>query len=228
MSLLTNFQDLANTVKLALDRKADKSELATKADKSEIPTAGQIAQGDTGYATGGDVYTELQNIPSMPSGTNNGDILVWNGDEWVSKPKWQMIYQPVEWIRSSGVCYFNTGYYPQTNDVFTIDYQLDSWSSSGEFKYDGNTLVTFSDVLQTPSYEMRILASNQGGYSPSQNNCLHGFFYGQGVKNGGTIIRNYIPVYNIYTGEVGIFDTANLVFISKSGSGTLTHGNDVN
>ena len=262
----------------------------TKADyiknKPTIPKAGTITSGSTGYATGGDVYTELQNIPSMPSGTNAGDILVWDGDEWVSKPKWQMIYQPCEWIRSSDICYFNTGYYPQANDVFTIDYQLDNWASStqypqfalfgaqnsgigarpqvsvfgendiirfscqafydtslafdtnrhtivldsknGEFKYDGNTLVTFSDVLQTPDYEMRILASNQGGNSPNQNNCLQGFFYGLKVENGGTIIKNYIPVYNVYTGEVGIFDTANLVFISKSGSGTLTHGADVN
>ena len=81
MSLLTNFQDLANSVKLALDRKADKSEIPTVPVQDvevngvsvvssgtasvTVPTAGQIASGSTGYATGGDVYTAIGNVEEV-------------------------------------------------------------------------------------------------------------------------------------------------------------------
>lgn len=50
MSLLTNFQDLAKSIKLALDRKADRAD-----------------------------------IPQIPDGTAEGDILVWNGSTWEAK-----------------------------------------------------------------------------------------------------------------------------------------------
>lgn len=56
MSLLTNFQDFAVAVKTALDKKAN---------KTDIPSAGQIAQGNTGYATGGDVYNALGDVESV-------------------------------------------------------------------------------------------------------------------------------------------------------------------
>lgn len=61
MSLLTNFQDFATALKSALDKKAD---------KTELPTAGQITQGNTGYATGGDVYTALGDVESVLSSIN--------------------------------------------------------------------------------------------------------------------------------------------------------------
>lgn len=47
---------------------------------------------------------------AVPSGDDIGDILVWNGEEWVTKPKWQMTYQPVEYIESDGNQYINTGF----------------------------------------------------------------------------------------------------------------------
>lgn len=64
MSLLTNFQDLANVIKQSLDRKAD---------KTDIPTAGQISQGNTGYATGGDVYTVVGNVEAVLAELIGGD-----------------------------------------------------------------------------------------------------------------------------------------------------------
>lgn len=81
MSLLTNFQDLAKSVKLALNRKADKSEIpdvpvqdvevngvsvvSSGTASVTVPTAGQIASGSTGYAIGGDVYNALGNVESV-------------------------------------------------------------------------------------------------------------------------------------------------------------------
>lgn len=45
---------------------------------------------------------------SLPAGTNNGDILVWDAteQEWVSKPRWQAFLQRVEYIESTGTQYF--------------------------------------------------------------------------------------------------------------------------
>ena len=81
MSLLTNFQDLAKSVKLALDRKADKSEIpdvpvqdvevngvsvvSQGTASVTIPTAGTITSGSTGYATGGDVYSAIGNVEAV-------------------------------------------------------------------------------------------------------------------------------------------------------------------
>ena len=127
MSLFTNFQDLAKSVKLALDRKADKSEIpdvpvqdvevngvsvvSQGTASVTIPTAGQIASGSTGYATGGDVYTAIGNIPQIPVGTNAGDILVWSGSAWVAKAPSRLPngFTEVEWIQSTGDQYIDTG-----------------------------------------------------------------------------------------------------------------------
>ena len=62
MSLFTNFQDLAESVKFALDKKANKSELATKADKSSL----------SAVATSND-YDDLDNKPTIPSVTGKED-----------------------------------------------------------------------------------------------------------------------------------------------------------
>lgn len=47
---------------------------------------------------------------TSPINPQNGDILMWNGTDWVAKPKWQMMYQPVEYVESTGTQYINTGY----------------------------------------------------------------------------------------------------------------------
>ncbi|MBO7462060.1 MAG: hypothetical protein J6T96_05645 [Bacteroidales bacterium] len=62
-------------------------------DKPTIPVAGSIADNNTGYVTGGDVYTALANkqdvLPDSSSsgGTapSAGDVLVWDGTEWVAQ-----------------------------------------------------------------------------------------------------------------------------------------------
>ena len=51
MSLYSNFQAFSNSIKLALSRKADKTELSLKADKTEIPTAVSELTNDAGYLT---------------------------------------------------------------------------------------------------------------------------------------------------------------------------------
>ena len=106
-----------------------------------IPTAGTITSGSTGYATGGDVYTELQNIPSMPSGTNNGDMLVWDGDEWVSKPAPSVpefidlpcAYQKVEYIEGTGTQYIKYYYKPKETDRIEYDVAFTGDVSTGNY-----------------------------------------------------------------------------------------------
>ena len=56
MSLYSNFQAFSNSIKLALSRKADKTELSLKADKTEIPTAVSELTNDSGYLTDAPTY----------------------------------------------------------------------------------------------------------------------------------------------------------------------------
>lgn len=53
-------------------------------------------------------------VPGIPVGTNKYDILTWNGTEWVARPFWQIRYQPVEYIESTGTQYISL----ETNFVY--------------------------------------------------------------------------------------------------------------
>ena len=64
MSLLTNFQDLANTVKLALDRKADKSSLTGKEDTANKVTSLSSSSTDTEYPSAKAVYDVVGDVES--------------------------------------------------------------------------------------------------------------------------------------------------------------------
>ncbi len=64
MSLLTNFQDLANTVKLALDRKADKSSLTGKEDTANKVTSLSSSSTDTEYPSAKCVYDIVGDVES--------------------------------------------------------------------------------------------------------------------------------------------------------------------
>lgn len=75
-----------------------------------------------------DFTTEEKNklniLTSLPQGTNNGDILLWDSSQnkYVSKPKWQMIYQPVEYIEATGTQWINTGL--KGADGVDIDFEI--------------------------------------------------------------------------------------------------------
>lgn len=114
-----------------------------------IPIAGQIASGDTGYATGGDVFTALSTKQDkLPNGTANGDILVWDNtaQEWIVRSGWQILYQPVEYIESTGTQYINTGVLPQANMRVIVDTQYSAIPSSADSYIGGSTNATWAFV----------------------------------------------------------------------------------
>lgn len=66
-----------------------------------------------------DFASDIDAIPSgggLPSGTNIGDILVWNGTSWVAQQPSRLPagYQEVEYIESTGTQYIDTGIKPST------------------------------------------------------------------------------------------------------------------
>lgn len=94
------------------------------------------ASTDTQYPSAKCVYDAIDAV-DLPSGSNAGDILVWSGSAWVAKPKWQMIYQPVEYIESTGTQYIDTGIVPQANDIWSLDVQFTGDVSTGNFHING-------------------------------------------------------------------------------------------
>jgi len=72
------------------------------------------------------VYGDMALQPPLPTGTANGDILVWDNtnQEWVVKPKWQIHFQPVEYIESTGTQRIDTGI--KTTNGVIIDFQYTS------------------------------------------------------------------------------------------------------
>lgn len=225
------------------------------------------------------IVDQIAVIPSMPSGTNNGDILVWDGDEWVSKPKWQMIYQPVEYIESTGTQKIRTGVFagPTTrlvadmqftktptaagdsmlngatnatwafvwgwdkvsNEFKTIvnsSYQWNSatqgdtnrhiWDlSNGSQKIDNVEYSTSSMMSVSTLYDITFGARYSMGNFNTPSNAK---YYSVKIYDGSTLIRDFLPVYNIYTGEAGCYETVEQKFYGNVGSGSFTHGADVN
>lgn len=111
-------------------------------------------------------YADLALQSSLPSGTNNGDILVWNGSAWASKPKWQTSYQPVEYIQNSGTqwIYLTEQF---TTDRLVVDFQYITIPSGGELiAADG-----------TPSF-------NDGVLTAGGNGTVFRYFVG-GTGDGG-------------------------------------------
>ena len=80
MSLLTNFQDLANTVKLALDRKADKSSLTGKEDTANKVTSLSSSSTDTEYPSAKAVYDVVGNVESALSSINTALAVLIGGN----------------------------------------------------------------------------------------------------------------------------------------------------
>ena len=89
---------------------------------------------DTQYPSAKAVYDAL---PNIPDGTNSGDILVWNGSAWVSKPLWQANYQPVDYIEVSGTQHINLGTF--TSDRIVADFQYTSAPTAGNMFLSSGT-----------------------------------------------------------------------------------------
>lgn len=66
---------------------------------------GGFVVSDTAPSNTGVLWIDPSDDTTFPAGTNVGDLLVWNGTEWVARPKWQGVFQPVEYIESTGTQY---------------------------------------------------------------------------------------------------------------------------
>ena len=105
------------------------TDLTNFQDKSYLVTSLTSACTDTQYPSAKVVYDTISNLPAMPSGTNNGDILVWNGSAWVAQAKPSRLpagYQEVEYIESTGTQYIDTGVGINQNSKWMVDVSFDS------------------------------------------------------------------------------------------------------
>lgn len=228
----------------------------------------------------------------LPTGTADGDILVNENGVWVSKPKWQMIYQPVEYIQSSENQRIDTGVYLNSRTRMVVEssmtYTASSFKVAGIMSWDSTYqgVCCYGNVQQHAGYLSVIYKSFVLSSGASENDWIHTTVQNDGQKHtidlqngsqkvdnvefgtdtingafnsvfdislfarhnnttsyspyiaekiysakfydGDTLIRDYIPVYNIYTGEAGLYDKVNNLFYGNKGSGTFTKGADVN
>jgi len=131
----------------------------------DIRAKGSISSGNTGWVTGGEIYTELQNIPSMPSGTNTGDILVWNGSAWVAQhPRWlPPEYQEVEWIECVGGAYIDTGYQPNSSTRIKAKISLADNHSQGYHLFGARTSLSENNYSMIALADKTTFRSDYGG-----------------------------------------------------------------
>lgn len=231
----------------------------------------------------------------LPTG-QDGDILVNENGVWVAKPKWQMIYQPVEYIESNPSSReagqrIVTDYIPNNRTIieseiaFTGSSAIDSrymgaryWKtatdmrsfffgrqySSGvpylalftmypeaspariEYDSDFHTfLITptlqkiddnefYLDYSDTPDDNVlyfTMFAMNEWYYNANQSYEINkNFIHSKAkikwlkIKEGETLLCNFIPCYNVFTGETGMYETVAGKFFANAGTGTFLKG----
>lgn len=86
-----------------------------------------------------------------------------------------------------------------------------------KFVVDSSSFSTANNDLRTTTPKTVYLL----GYSDTAT--THARLYSCKIYNYGSLIRDFVPCINP-SGEVGLYDSANLKFYSKSGTGTLTPG----
>lgn len=143
--------------------------ISGKEDTANKVTSLSSSSTDTEYPSAKCVYTELQNIPSMPSGTNAGDILVWDGSKWEAQSSEGLpsAYERVEWIESEdGNAFIDTGVYPKGTSGIRYDFSyigdfvkwdvlLGIWENGKHFnlifgEYDGSCEVHHGSQERKP------------------------------------------------------------------------------
>lgn len=92
------------------------------------------------------------------------------------------------------------------------------------FKVDSGTTVdkTFTNATTHNSERPIVLLHNDGGTETGAAKI-----YSVKAYDGETFVRDYRPSYNIYTGEIGLFDYANNTFLRNAGTGVFTKGADI-
>lgn len=112
-----------------------------------------------------------------------------------------------------------------------IDTQYHKYDmSNGSQKIDNNQYGTSTIPNGYESYRNILLFAR---YSNAHNVSTPDEFAKVRTKanqiyEGDTLVRDYIPVYNIFTGEAGLFDKVESKFYGNQGTGAFIKGNDVN
>ena len=138
-----------------------------------------------------------------------------------ARQDWNMKqFQLTDYETSSVKGYF--GYSNTSANWNTLNY---NGNYDLEVSYLGTTFTTSNGISKTISAQnynvgknMYIFALNANG-SVSERSSFR--LYYLKFYNGSTLIRDFIPVYNKTTGELGLYDKVNNVFYSNQGSGSF-------
>ena len=113
----------------------------------------------------------------------------------------------------------STNVYANTNR-HTFDFYANQY-----FKIDNGTTVdkTFTNATTHNSERPIVLLKNDDSSSSVIGAAK---IYSVKAYDGDTLVRDYRPAYNIYTGEIGLFDYENNTFLTNAGTGMFTKGAD--
>lgn len=105
------------------------------------------------------------------------------------------------------------------NDKYTIKVNNSKMSIN-----DTEKAITTYSTFTTPSNAYIFNAS--GTYPAGYVNASTKLYYCK-IWNGTTLVRDYVPCYRKNDGVIGLYDLANNVFYTNSGSDTFAKGNDI-
>lgn len=126
--LVGDLNDNADIIDTALESKIN--------EPSNEGTNGQVLATD---GNGGRFWKSVEG-GSLPVGTNNGDILVWNGTQWVAKQPSRLPngYQEVEYIESTGTQYIDTELSPTNNFKIEAEVEMPEVTAQSDYNLFGS------------------------------------------------------------------------------------------
>lgn len=119
------------------------------------------------------------------------------------------------WYMGAGSSAVNSGSGHMSNSTrYSVNVSMKSGSQT--FSVNGSTLMTSAAVTSGTTYNLYLFAYNNNG---SASHHWSGLCYGGSITQGGTLVRDYVPVKN-GSGVAGLFDMVTMSFyVDASGTG---------
>ena len=120
--------------------------------------------------------------------------------------------------RSGGHGFFQTQMASYTKDM-TVRHTVDADGTA--WQLDGEALLSFESATFSCPHSIYLFAYNNNGTAGNLQTSMR--IYGCRIYDGGTLMRDFVPALRDSDRVAGLYDTANDVFYTNTGSGIFTY-----
>lgn len=160
------------------------------------------------------LYIDIQWVDFNANNTFGAEN--WNSNNVILRINQNSTGTEIVYGNTSGTGYtsYNSHDYPNTNrQTFYIE---------NEHQYINNVEVSQGKMTYTGGTYIYYFCSNTN-YNVAQYWCKKARLYYSWIKNGVTLVREFIPALRVSDSKPGLYDTVNDVFYTNAGSGEFLY-----